>query len=215
MNAQDKPRIIAIEGPIGVGKTTFASRLARRLEAGSVLEQTDNPFLEPFYKDRRGAAFSAQIWFLLSRHAQLKDLRQAHLFHRSVVCDYLFEKDRVFAYLNLNDTELATYERLYQLLAPDIVRPDLVVYLQARVPSLTKRLAERGRDIERRISEGYLDETVQACDHFFFRYNDAPLLVVDTNDIDPAHEDADFEDLVRRIQAMDRGGIEYYKPRSL
>jgi deoxyadenosine/deoxycytidine kinase len=211
----DKQRLIAIEGPIGVGKTTFAKRLARRLEASLVLESTDNPFLESFYKDRRGAAFSAQIWFLLARHQQLQPLRQGNLFHRTVVCDYLFEKDRVFAYLNLNDSELATYEKLFQLLAADIVRPDLVVYLQAKVPSLTRRITERGRDIERRISQQYLNETVQACDHFFFRYTDAPLLVVDTTEIDPAHEDADFEDLVRRIGAMDRGGVEYYKPRAL
>lgn len=209
-----KPRFIAIEGPIGVGKTTFARRLARRLDAGLVLEATDNPFLEAFYKDRRGASFSAQIWFLLARHQQLKELRQGNLFHRTFVSDYLFEKDRVFAYLNLSDSELATYEKLYQLLVPDVMRPDLVVYLQARVPALLRRIGERGREVEKRISEGYLDETVQACDHFFFRYNEAPLLVVDTNDIDPAHEDADFEDLVRRIEAMQRGGIEYYQPKS-
>jgi deoxyadenosine/deoxycytidine kinase len=209
-----KPRLVAIEGPIGVGKTALAKRLARYWEGKLVLEPTDNPFLENFYKDRRGSAFSAQIWFLLARHRQQREIRQGDLFQQTVVEDYLFEKDLVFAYLNLNDVELSTYEKLYNLLAPEVVRPDLVVYLQAKVPVLLKRVAERGRDVERRLAEAYLEEVVQAYDYFFFRYDQTPLLVVDTNDINPAREDADFDDLVRRIEKMDRGGVEYYKPRS-
>ncbi|MBP7146686.1 MAG: deoxynucleoside kinase [Acidobacteria bacterium] len=209
-----KPLTICLEGPIGAGKTVLARRLARRMEASMVLEPTDNPFLEPFYRDRRGSAFAVQIWFLLARHRQQRELRQGDLFARGVVSDYLFEKDRIFAYLNLNDTELATYETLYDLLAPDVVRPDLVVYLQARVPVLVDRIGRRGRDVERRISQAYLDEVVRAYDHFFFHYREAPLLVVDTNEIDPAHDDAHFEDLYRRIEAMGRGGVEYYRPGS-
>lgn len=207
-----KPRTIALEGPIGVGKTVLARRLARRMEALLVLEPTDNPFLEAFYRDRRGSAFSAQIWFLLARHQQQKELRQGDLFHRGVVADYLFEKDRVFAYLNLNDTELATYERLFELLAADVMRPDLVIYLQAKPSVLLDRISQRGREVERRLSHPYLEEVATAYDHFFFHYREAPLLVVDTNEIDPAHEEADFEDLFRRVEAMGRGGVEYYKP---
>jgi deoxyguanosine kinase len=207
-----KPRLVAIEGPIGVGKTALARRLAKHWEARLVLEPADNPFLEKFYKDRRGSAFSAQIWFLLGRHRQQREIRQGDLFHETVVEDYLFEKDLIFAYLNLNDVELSTYEKLYNLLSADVVRPDLVVYLQARVAALLKRVLERGRDVERRISEAYLEEVVQAYDYFFFRYDQAPLLVVDTNEINPAKEDAHLEDLARRIEAMDRGGIEYYRP---
>jgi deoxyguanosine kinase len=209
-----KPRLVAIEGPIGVGKTALARRLARHWEARLTLEPTDNPFLENFYRDRRGSAFSAQIWFLLARHRQQREIRQGDLFQQAVVEDYLFEKDLIFAYLNLNDVELSTYEKLYNLLAADVVRPDLAIYLQARVPALLRRINERGRDVERRLSEAYLGEVVQAYDYFFFRYDQTPLLVVDTNDINPAREDADFDDLIRRIDAMDRGGVEYYKPRS-
>jgi deoxyadenosine/deoxycytidine kinase len=209
-----KPRLVAIEGPIGVGKTALARLLARHWEGRLLQEPVDNPFLENFYRDRRGSAFSAQIWFLLARHRQQRDIRQGDLFQQAVIEDYLFEKDLIFAYLNLNDVELTTYEKLYQLLAADVPRPDLVVYLQARVPALLKRIGERGREVERRLSEADLEEVVQAYDYFFFRYDQAPLLVVDTNEINPAKEDADFQDLVRRIEAMDRGGVEYYRPRS-
>ncbi len=208
-----KPRLIAIEGPIGVGKTALARRLAKHHEARLVLEPVDNPFLENFYRDRRGSAFSAQIWFLLARHREQKEIRQGDLFQQAVVEDYLFEKELIFAYLNLNDVELSTYEKLYQLLSADVARPDIVVYLQARVPALLKRIAERGRDIEKRLSESYLEEVVQAYDYFFFRYDQTPLLVVDTNDFNPAKDDAHFEDLVRRINdASERGGVEYYRP---
>lgn len=209
-----KPRTVAIEGPIGVGKTALARRLARHWDAKLILEPTDNPFLENFYKDRRGSAFAAQIWFLLARHRQQRELRQGDLFQQGVVSDYLFEKDLVFAYLNLNDVELSTYEKLFQLLAPDVIKPDRVVYLQAKISTLQRRISDRGRDIERRLSETYLEEVVQAYDYYFFRYDQAPLLVVDTNEINPAKDDQHFEDLVRRIEAMDRGGVEYYRPGS-
>jgi len=207
-----RPRLVAIEGPIGVGKTALARRLARHWDARLVLEPTDNPFLETFYRDRRGSAFSAQIWFLLARHRQQRDIRQGDLFQQAIVEDYLFEKDLVFAYLNLTDVELTTYEKLYNLLSNDVVRPDRVIYLQARASTLLARILERGRDVERRISEAYLEEVVQAYDYFFFRYDQAPLLVVDTNEINPVRDDAQLEDLVRRIEAMDRGGVEYYRP---
>ena len=207
-----RPRHIAIEGPIGVGKTALVERLARRFEARAVLEPTDNPFLEPFYGDRPGSAFATQIWFLISRHQQMKPLAQGELFHHGVVADYMFEKDRIFAYLNLEDSELATYESLFAMLSPEVPKPDLVVYLQARVGTLQDRIRQRGRSTERRLSQAYLAEVVEAYDHFFFRSDRGPLLVVDTNDIDPAHEEAHLSDLIARIEAMERGGIEYYHP---
>ncbi len=207
------PRWIALEGPIGVGKTALAHRISERLEARLVLEPTDNPFLAAYYEDRQGSAFPTQVWFLLARHRQLRDVRQVELFRPWVVSDYLFEKDRVFASLALEDEEFATYEQLWRLLRPQVPGPDVVVYLQARVPTLRARIAERGREIERRISEEYLAEVVRAFDEFFFRWNGPPLLVVDTNEIDPVHEDTDLEDLLERILGMDRrGGIEYYTP---
>lgn len=209
-----RPRHIAIEGAIGVGKTELARRLARRFDALLVLEPDDNPFLQAFYADRRGSAFAAQVWFLLARHRQQRELRQGTLFHQGIVADYIFDKDRIFAHLNLNDFELDTYERLFGLLAADVARPDLVVYLQARVPTLLERITSRGRSTEKRISETYLQEVGRAYDHFFFRYDLAPLLVVDTNRFDPIHDDGHFEDLVARIEAMKRGGVEYYQPRS-
>lgn len=207
------PRYIAIEGPIGVGKTVLAERLAPKFDARVLLEPTENPFLDQFYGDRRGSAFSTQMWFLITRHQQLREVAQGKLFQQVVVADYLFEKDRIFAYLNLNDTELATYEKLYEFLRVDVPRPDLVVYLQAKVETLIQRIRRRGREMERRISEEYLEQVVQAHDHFFFRYEGAPLLVVDTNDINPVEEDSDLEDLVSRIRAMERGGVEYYRPK--
>lgn len=207
-----KPRHIAIEGPIGVGKTELARRLARRIDALCVLEPDDNPFLKGFYEERRGAAFSTQVWFLLARHRQLRDLRQGNLFQQRVVADYLFEKDRVFAHLTLDDAELDTYERLYGVLAGEVVRPDLVVFLRAGVRVLRERIARRGRPIERRIAGPYLEEVVRAYDEFFFRWDQGPLLVVDTDRFDPIHDSRHFEDLVARVDAMDRGGIEYYVP---
>lgn len=205
-------RHIAIEGPIGVGKTALVERLARRFEARAVFEPTDNPFLEPFYADKPGSGFAAQIWFLISRHQQLRPLAQGELFQQGVVADYMFEKDRIFAYMNLEDSELATYESLYELLSGDVPKPDLVVYLQARANTLLDRIKHRGRPVERRISQRYISEVVDAYDHFFFRYDRGPLLVVDTNRIDPVHDDAHLEDLVARIEAMERGGVEYYTP---
>ncbi|MDQ7006386.1 MAG: deoxynucleoside kinase [Acidobacteriota bacterium] len=206
------PRYIAIEGPIGVGKTVLAERLAERFDARLVREPTDNPFLEQFYGDRRGSAFPTQIWFLISRHQQLRHLAQGNLFQQTVVSDYLFEKDRIFAYINLDDSELATYEKLYEHLVTEIPRPDLVVYLQARVDTLITRIQRRGRQAERRISDTYLEQVVQAHDHFFFHFDQAPLLVVDTNEINPLEHEAQLDDLASRIQAMERGGVEYYRP---
>src|SRR6476620_5491561 len=137
---------IAIEGPIGVGKSSLAERIAGRLDATAVLEETDNPFLADFYAGRAGAGLQAQLFYLLNRHRQLVGLQQGNLFSQSTVCDYLFDKDKIFAYLNLDDNELFIYQRLFDLLARDIASPDLVIYLQATTDDLLRRVRERARD---------------------------------------------------------------------
>ena len=209
-------RYIAVEGPIGVGKTRLAERLAGRLEAHTILEEADNPFLADFYSERAGAALQAQLFFLLSRHRQLINIRQADLFQHTMVCDYLFDRDKIFAYLNLDDNELFIYQRLYELLSRDIPQPDLVVYLQAPTEVLIRRVRERPRDPERPTTApdaDYLRELNEAYQHFFFHYNATPLLVVETSEFDPDTSDDALDDLVRQIHGMGRG-TRYYVART-
>ena len=206
---------LAVEGPIGVGKTVLAERLASRLDATTILEDTDNPFLADFYNDRPGAALQAQLFYLLNRHRQLAGVRQADLFLQAIVCDYVFDKDKIFAYLNLDDNELFIYQRLYDLLARDIPPPDLVVYLQAPTDVLVERLRRRPADPEvdvPRIDEDYLRELNEAYQHFFFHYTATPLLVVETSEFDPDTDDAALDDLVRQIKGMGKG-TRYYVAR--
>lgn len=206
---------LAVEGPIGVGKTVLAERLASRLDATTILEDTDNPFLADFYNDRPGAALQAQLFYLLNRHRQLTGVRQADLFLQAIVCDYLFDKDKIFAYLNLDDNELFIYQRLYDLLARDIPPPDLVVYLQAPTDVLVERLRRRPADPEAevpRIDADYLRELNEAYQHFFFHYTATPLLVVETSEFDPDTDDAALDDLVRQIKGMGKG-TRYYVAR--
>src|ERR1043165_3425041 len=170
---------IAIEGPIGVGKSALAERLATRLDATAVLEEQENPFLADFYSGRAGAALQAQLFYLLNRHRQLLTLQQANLFAQMTVCDYLFDRDKIFAYLNLDDNELFIYQRLYDLLAKDVPVPDLVVYLQAPTDVLVRRMRERANDPEREMPEpdpDYIRELNEAYHHLFFHYNATPLL---------------------------------------
>ena len=210
-------RYLAIEGPIGVGKTRLAERLARRLEAATVLEDADNPFLADFYADRPGSALQAQLFYLLNRHRQLLGLRQADLFQSAVVCDYLFDKDKIFAYLNLDDNELFIYQRLYDLLARDIAPPDLVVYLQAPSDVLLRRIKSRPLDPDREAppqpDAEYLRELNEAYQHFFFHYTATPLLVVETSQFDPETSDEALDNLVRQIHSMGKG-TRYYVPRT-
>jgi len=208
-------RYIVIEGPPGVGKTALAERLAARFDASAVLEDAENPFLQDFYAERPGSAFQTQLFFLLSRHRQQLTLRQADLFSQTVVSDCLFERDRVYAYLHLDDNELFIYQRLYDLLAQDVPSPDLVVYLQAPTESLVKRQRERGRDPEHphRPSADHLKKVNEAYQHFFFHHQATPLLVVETSQVDLVHGDTPLEDLVRQIRAMG-GGTRYYVPRT-
>lgn len=206
-------RHIAIEGPIGIGKSTLAQRLAARLEARAVLEEGGNPFLGDFYAGRPGAALQAQLFFLLNRHRQQLTLRQADLFTEHVVCDYLFERDKIYAYLNLDDNELFIYQRLYELLARDVPAPDLVLYLQAPTELLVRKIKERPRaEDEPRPDARYLRELNEAYHHFFFHYTATPLLVIETSHVDLTREAA-IEDLARQIQAMGRG-TRYYVPRA-
>jgi len=209
-------RYIAVEGPIGAGKTTLATRLGTRLDATLVLEETDNPFLVDFYADRPGAALQAQLFYLLNRHRQQTSLRQADLFTQITVSDYLFDKDKIFAYLNLDDNELFIYQRLYDLLAQDIPSPDLVVYLQAPTEVLLRRIRSRPADPEIAAlapDADYLRELNEAYHHFFFHYNATPLLVVETSEFDSEVSDEALDDLVRQIRQMG-AGTRYYVPRT-
>jgi deoxyadenosine/deoxycytidine kinase len=207
---------IAIEGPIGVGKSSLARQLAARLDATAVLEETDNPFLSDFYSGRAGAALQAQLFFLLNRHRQLLGLQQVDLFSQATVCDYLFDKDKIFAYLNLDDNELFIYQRLYDLLAKDIPLPDLVIYLQAPTDVLVRRLRDRSKDPERETFDpdpDYIRELNEAYQHFFFHYSVTPLLVVETSQLDLQASDEAVDDLIRQIRSLHRG-TRYYVPRT-
>jgi deoxyadenosine/deoxycytidine kinase len=208
----ERPRLIAIEGPIGVGKTTLAQHLAKRLNARPVFEDVEsNPFLQEFYADPGRYAFQAQMFFLLSRYQQQQALRQEELFFRATVADYVFQKDRIFAYLNLNPPELALYERVYQLLDARIPVPDLVVYLQARSEVLLERIRSRNRDWERPIVLDYLERVSKAYAEFFFHYDRSPLLVINTSDIDFVEKEAHLEEVISAIRRMKRG-VQHYNP---
>lgn len=208
----ERPRYIAIEGPIGVGKSTLAARLAEVLPARLVQEQAeDNPFLRRFYEDRNRWAFAAQTFFLLSRFHQQQELAQQNLFERNTVADYLFDKDRIFAHLNLGESELELYEQIFALLDLRLARPDLVVYLQARPKVLLERVQKRGRDYEKAIELSYLEELSAAYSDYFFYYAKTPLLTVNTNEIDFIGREEDFQELVKEIRDTKRG-TQHFNP---
>jgi deoxyadenosine/deoxycytidine kinase len=204
-------RHIAIEGPIGVGKTSLVQLLADRFEGVMVLEDITNPFLPAFYEGRPGAAFQVQIYFLLSRFQQQREIAQMNLFQRLVLADYSFPKDRIFAYLNLDDTDLRVYEKLYPVLEQEVPTPDLVVYMQASVPVLLDRIEKRARDFEREIDPTYLERLSEAYSYYFFHYRETPLLVVNTDDIDFVNNRADFDALVDQVVRC-RRGTQMYVP---
>ena len=205
-------RYVVVEGVIGVGKTSLARLLAERFQARLVLEEVEeNPFLKDFYRDRARYAFQTQMHFLFSRYQQQRGLRQMELFSERMVADYLFQKDRIFASLNLVERELALYERLVGWLELDVLKPDVVVYLQASPDMLMERIARRGRPFERDMERDYIRQLNEAYNHFFFHYNDAPLLVVNTNAIDFVKNTDDFEDLLKRIVSHRQGTV-YYAP---
>jgi deoxyadenosine/deoxycytidine kinase len=206
-----KFRSIAVEGPIGVGKTSFVKRLAKRFDAHVVLEDLNNPFLQSFYEDVQGAAFQAQLFFLLSRNRQLQELNQRDLFQQITICDYIFPKDKIFAYLNLDDSELLLYDKLYAMLDEQVPKPDMVIYLQAETQTLIDRINRRDRKYEEQISEAYVNEVNKAYNYFFFHYTQTPLLVIDTTRIDFVHHEEHLDELVEQIRKMDRG-VQYYRP---
>lgn len=209
-----RPRYIAVEGPIGAGKTSLAEILAQTMGARLVCESAeDNPFLGPFYREPQRHALSAQLFFLLQRYGQQTDLAQGHLFQQGgVVSDYLFAKDRLFATLNLSADELALYDRVYQSLRPRVVAPDLVVYLQARPDVLLSRIEKRGRVEERPIRSDYVRDVARAYSEFFFHYNDGPLLIVETSEIDFVSNEEDRAALLGVI-AQTRAGINHWSRR--
>jgi deoxyguanosine kinase len=204
---------IAVEGPIGVGKTSLAEKLAREINARLVLEDADNnPFLPRFYQDPDKYAFPAQLYFLLTRYNQQRELLQQDLFAQATVADYLFAKDRIFAAMNLLPDELKLYEGVYKLLDAEMAKPELVVYVRANIEVLAERLRKRNRDFERYISFEYLERVSAAYRDFFFYYDEAPLLVVDSSEIDFVANPEDLADLVREIDNAGPG-TQYFVPR--
>jgi len=207
-------RYIVTEGPIGVGKTSLSSLLAEELGARLILERAEeNPFLTDFYKDPPRFRFQTQTFFLLNRFAQQEEMLQPDLFKRIAISDYLFAKDRIFAYLNLDDNELALYEQIYKMLEPKVARPDLVIFLQADTDTLIRRIKQRGRSFEKDVDRDYIAAVNEAYNQYFFHYSETPLLVINTSDIDFVNRREDLDDLLKQVLNM-KQGIQYYVPKS-
>lgn len=210
-NLFELPRYIAVEGPIRVGKSTLAHVLAERLNAQRVMEPEDNPFLQAFYEGEAGAAFQTQFAFLIRRFEQLRGLDLGPQSQKTVVTDFIFEKDKLFACLNLNDHELETYNRYYNYFREQLPTPDLVIYLQASPEILKKRLKKRNAPGERAINEEYLEEVNRAYEHFFFHYTSSDLLIVNTSEIDFVERNEDLQALLRKVSAPIKG-TQYFLP---
>lgn len=205
---------VSIEGVIGVGKTSLAHLLEERLNAKLVMEKFDeNPFLADFYLDPERYAFQTQLFFLLSRYRQQQELRQTEVFHKLVISDYMFVKDRLFASLNLDDKEMSLYDSVAKILEKNILNPDLVIYLQAETPKLMERITLRGRDFEKNMSPDYIDALNQIYNEYFFRYQEIPLLIINTNDIDFVHNEEDLEEVIRYIR-QPVSGTKFFNPAS-
>jgi len=208
--AAETPRFIVIEGPLRVGKTTLAKILAEKLHARRVYDCEDNPFLAEFYKEKPGAAFRAQMYFLMERQKRLGEALAVES-PGPVISDFLLEKDRIFANLNLDDEELKLYERYYELLSAEVPEPDLVIYLQAKPEVLRSRIAKKASKDETQISLEYIGEVARAYEHFFYRYAASDLLVINTSDIDFVERSEDLQQLLRRLQDPVKG-TQYYLP---
>lgn len=213
-NFLEQPKYIAIEGVIGAGKTALTKKLAEKLSAKLVLEEFENnPFLEKFYDDRKRYAFQAQMFFLINRFKQQEQFNQEDLFSEYIVSDYFFDKDQIFAYLNLTGEELKLYESIFPLLKRNLRQIDLVIFLQASVDRLIYNIKKRGRSIEKNLSRSYIRELSEAYNNFFFKYSSTPLLIVNTTDIDFVNREDDFDELYKQIFRKDRGFIEYFNPK--
>ena len=204
------PRYVVVEGPIRVGKSTLARALAERMQAQRVFDCDDNPFLSAFYDEKPGAAFATQMHFLYERHRRILEA-DIEEYSSPTVSDFLFEKDKIFAYVNLNNEELDLYERYFDMLAPSVPAPDLVIYLQATPEVLRKRVSKKGVPAEERISPEYLEAVANAYEHFFFRYSGSNLLVVDTSEIDFVERNGDLQELLRRLRQPVKG-TQYFLP---
>jgi deoxyguanosine kinase len=210
-NLFELPRYIAVEGPIRVGKSTLANVLAERLNAQRVMEPEENPFLKSFYEGEPGAAFQAQFAFLIRRFEQLKALDLSPHSQRTVIADFIFEKDKLFACLNLSDQELDTYNRYYNNFRDQLPTPDLVIYLQATPEVLKKRLKKKNAPGEKAVNEDYLEEVIKAYEHFFFHYTSSDLLIVNTSEIDFVERNEDLKELLRKVSAPIKG-TQYFLP---
>ena len=210
---QSDVRYLAIEGVIGAGKTSLCTMLGETLGGRVVLEQfEENPFLKDFYRDPDRYAFPTQIFFLLTRYKQQRTLSQADLFHQVLVTDYIFEKDKIFAYLNLQDEELKLYETLIGSIEHNILQPDLVVYLQSSVPRLMQNIRQRERSYEADLTESYIRDLNEAYNYFFFRYKATPLLIVNATELDFVNNQEHYQDLVKQILRPNRAAVQYYNP---
>jgi deoxyguanosine kinase len=208
-------KYIAIEGVIGVGKTSLAARLSQTLNAKPIYEEYEkNPFLEEFYKEPEYFAFQTQLFFLMNRYRQQQELHQMDLFHTCVVSDYLFAKDRIFATLNLNEKEMKLYDGIARLMEKDIIRPNLVIYLQASSRHLMDSIRQRNRKVEKFISEEYIQALNDLYNNFFFHYTDTPLLVINTDDMDFVHQEGDYKDILYEIN-QHASGTRYYIPQKI
>ncbi|MCK5387463.1 MAG: deoxynucleoside kinase [Gammaproteobacteria bacterium] len=212
MNVSDKPAFIVVEGPVGVGKTTLAKRLAESFNTDLLLEGADeNPFLNGFYENKKNVAFQTQLFFLFQRAQQMQDLRQADMFRPVHVADFIMEKDRLFAEITLDEEEFKLYQQVYQHLTIDAPVPDLVIYLQASVDILRKRISHRGRDYEHSMSRGYLSRINESYADFFHNYNQSPLLIVNAEEIDLVNNENDYMLLLEQIRRV-KSGRHYFNP---
>lgn len=210
-----KPGFIVVEGPVGVGKTTLAKRLAESFNTDLLLEGADeNPFLNKFYENKKNVAFQTQLFFLFQRAQQMQDLRQADMFRPVHVADFIMEKDRLFAELTLDEEEFKLYEQVYQHLTIDAPEPDLVIYLQAPVDVLRKRISSRGRDYERSMNTDYLNRLNESYARFFYNYNESPLLIVNAEEIDLVNNENDYNLLLEQIKKI-KSGRHYFNPVSV
>ncbi len=203
---------IAIEGPIGVGKTSLVKLLAKKLDARTILEQfEENPFLTDFYDDPERFAFQTQLFFLLQRYQQQQELRQVDIFHNLLVTDYMFVKDRLFASLNLNEKEMTLYDTVANLLERNVINPDLVIYLQADTDTLLKNISNRKRSFEKNMSRDYIEALNQVYNEYFFRYQDSPLLIINTNNIDFVNKKKDLEEIINVVR-QPITGTKFFNP---